>query len=212
MTANVSVSVATREGVLRVPSAALRFRPPETGRDSRAGGGSRMAGTTAANAASGGGGNGDVRGAGGERRNADPRGGGRRRTEGGAGSPAMAGRGRGGARSEGARRPGGAGARDAGARPGAAPDVDRAMTLTAADAIGAMKPGRVYVLRAGKPVPVAVMTGLTDGVNVEVAGDGLGPGDLVVVGSETTTRGPQLTPPPGMGGMMGGPRGGGGRR
>jgi HlyD family secretion protein len=78
------------------------------------------------------------------------------------------------------------------------------------------KPGTVYVLRAGKPGPVQVVTGLSDGTSIEVVSGDLEPGDEVLTGVEVTTRNQAMTPPPGMGGpMMGGPRGmggGGGRR
>ena len=109
---------------------------------------------------------------------------------------------RGGAPPEGAVR--GAGNR------AALVDVDAAMTATANDAVNAMKPGRVYVLRDGKPVMVRVMTGVTDGVTTEVMGEDLHAGDLVIIGTEQTTRSAAMTPPPGMGGPMGGGRPGGG--
>jgi HlyD family secretion protein len=218
MTANVSVSVATRESVLKVPSAALRFRPPDTGpggpggmRGGPGGGGggaragipgmgapTAMAGAREGAAARGGAGP----------RAGGPGGPGMR---GGAGGPGM----RGGPGGPGMRGgPGGGGGRAGaeGAVAGTPPDVDRAMTLTAADAVGVMKPGRVYVLRAGKPVQVSVMTGLTDGVTVEVRADSLLDGDQVIVGTEGGPRAAQMTPPPGMGGPMFGGRGGGGRR
>ncbi len=70
------------------------------------------------------------------------------------------------------------------------------------------------MLRGGRPVGVAVTTGLTDGAYVEVVGGDLEPGDLVITGLELAARGTAMTPPPGMGGpMMGrGGMGGGGRR
>ncbi len=71
------------------------------------------------------------------------------------------------------------------------------------------KPGAVYVLRDGKPVRVAVVTGLTDGTSVELLSGDLRPGDLVVTGVEVAASGPAMQPPPGMGGRFGGP---GGRR
>jgi hypothetical protein len=74
-----------------------------------------------------------------------------------------------------------------------------------------MKPGAVYVLRAGHPERVSVMMGISDGAYTEVSSDQLKAGDPVIVGLETTTaRGAALTPPPGMGGPFGGGRPGGG--
>ena len=78
------------------------------------------------------------------------------------------------------------------------------------------KPGTVYVLRDGKPVAVQVMIGISDGGFTEVIGGELKPGDVVIVGSETSgnaragAANTQL--PPGMGGGFGGGggRGGGG--
>jgi len=71
------------------------------------------------------------------------------------------------------------------------------------------KPGNVYLLRAGAPVKVAVMTGLSDGAYTEVQSDLLKEGDAVIVGLEMNGKGPATTQlPPG----MGSPFGGGGRR
>ena len=67
----------------------------------------------------------------------------------------------------------------------------------------------------GKPVPIDLVEGLTDGAYTEVRSGELHPGDLVLVGLEVPTRGANLQPPPGMGGPgfgSGGGRGGGGRR
>ncbi|HKQ58505.1 MAG TPA: efflux RND transporter periplasmic adaptor subunit, partial [Candidatus Eisenbacteria bacterium] len=59
----------------------------------------------------------------------------------------------------------------------------------------------VYVLEAGKPKRVMVLTGITDGSYTEVRTDKLTPGDKLIVGSETTAaRNTGLQPPPGMGG------------
>ena len=77
-----------------------------------------------------------------------------------------------------------------------------------------LKPGTVYVLRAGKPARVPVMTGLGDGAAFEIESDGLKPGDAVIVGLEqpVTAQNRNLQPPPGMGGpTFRGPGGGGGR-
>jgi len=73
-----------------------------------------------------------------------------------------------------------------------------------------MKPGVVYLLRNGRPMRVPLLTGISDGAHVEVQSDQLAPGDLVVVGIESSTRGQNLQLPPGMGGSPFGGRGGGG--
>jgi HlyD family secretion protein len=233
MTANVAVMVASRDSVLKVPNMALRFRPAE-GAGARGGGagGGRMAGgagamgsgTAAAStresmggsagAAAGtgrggargvtgrpGGGGAAWTGRGGPSAGGAP-GGGAWTGRGGAGDPAGGGRGawagRGGAGMRGgaASDPGG----------GTMPDLDRAMVESANEAIGVLKPGRVYVLRDGKPTPIMVMTGLTDGVATEIHSGDLKPGDQVITALEQSTRGPQLQPPPGMGGRPGGRR------
>ena len=89
------------------------------------------------------------------------------------------------------------------------------MERSPADSAQAYKPGTVYVLREGKPQPVRVRTGISDGTTVEVVSDQIKPGDLVITGQEiAAATGPALTPPPGMGGPVfrgpGGARGGGG--
>jgi hypothetical protein len=75
-----------------------------------------------------------------------------------------------------------------------------------------LKPGAVYVLSGGKPERVPVMTGLGDGASFEIEGDGVKPGDAVIVGLEVPVAKNQgLTPPPGMGGpTFRGPGGRGG--
>ena len=228
MTANVVVLVARHDDVLRIPAAALRFRPSETGRG-KAGGG-RPPGTQAASgtreAVAMAGAPGAVRGgeAGGAPDST------RARTK-DAARPA-------GAAGEERRvmRPGAAGGEAAAMPPGAGGgetrERQRAMRGestqgggmrpgTGASAGGHAdgdlpppRPGTVYVLRGGRPVGVAVTTGLTDGAYVEVVGGDLEPGDLVITGLELAARGTAMTPPPGMGGpMMGrGGMGGGGRR
>jgi len=110
----------------------------------------------------------------------------------------------------GARGASGVGA-DPNAKPGAPLDLDRAMAESANESIGTMKPGKVYLLRDGKPVAVMVMTGLTDGIATEIRSENLQPGDQVITALEQTSRGPALTPPPGMGGPMGPRPGGRGR-
>ena len=74
-------------------------------------------------------------------------------------------------------------------------------------------PARLWVLRDGKLVAVRVRTGLDDGTLVEVAGDDLHVGDLVVVNAvRPVHRRPPATNnnrPPGTNHQ---PRGGGGFR
>jgi len=71
-----------------------------------------------------------------------------------------------------------------------------------------LKPGTVYVLRGGAPVRVSLMAGMSDGAYTEVQTDELKPGDAVIVGLEASKTASNLSPPPGMGGPLGGPGGG----
>jgi HlyD family secretion protein len=200
MTANVTVLVARHDDALKIPAAALRFRPAETGKGGRSGG--------------------LRQGMGAGRTAAAP----------GAGASAMAGTERpgAGATREGGVVPGGAregGMREGGMRErrlregqglqGGPQGVRAGRTQLRGGPTGAPggdlpapKPGTVYVLRDGKPVRVQVATGLTDGTSVEVLSGELQSGDVVVTGLEVAMRGGQsMTPPPGMGGpMMGGGR------
>jgi len=158
MTANVSIVIAERQNVIKVPNAALRFRPPEaviaetktnavvpgptaaTGGRPRGGGGE-----------GGGGGRGAFREGGG-----GPGAGGPRRSEGGAG-------------------------RESGSQ-GARPRPERQLTRT------------VYVLpgnpgpkgeQKGKPMPVQVKVGISDGIYTEVT-EGLSEGQQVITGIIST--------------------------
>ncbi|WP_337186657.1 efflux RND transporter periplasmic adaptor subunit [Phenylobacterium sp.] len=45
-----------------------------------------------------------------------------------------------------------------------------------------LRPGSLYVLRDGRPTPVVVRAGATDGSSTEIVADGLKPGDQVIVG------------------------------
>jgi HlyD family secretion protein len=211
MTANVSVLVSKRDAVLKAPSAALRFHPPMEGRG-RMAGGAGAGGAAAAMRPAGVGSPEGARGAGGEsvasREGGAPGAGAQRRARGGARGPGGM---RGGPPGTGAAGTGaaGTGAAGAGARGGDAASGD---AITASVDTPQLKPGVVFVLRDGRPVRVPVMTGVSDGAFVEVEGEGLGPGDRVIVGLEVTAQNRGLTPPPGMGGpQFGGPRGGGGR-
>ena len=205
MTANVTVLVEKRTGVLKVANAALRFRPEGAG--GRGGPGSRGGAP---------GGGGGAPGAGVRRGFAMlmeklvPSAFAQGRPEGGApDSSRHRMRGQGGAGMRGSWS--GGGTRSApgamGTSPGeAAPTGTRTSPL---------KRGAVWVLKSGKPSRVAVMTGISDGSMTEIVTDELKEGDLVIVGMEVaaTNRGTNLQPPPGMGGpQFRGPGGGGGRR
>ncbi|QNM96032.1 efflux RND transporter periplasmic adaptor subunit [Chitinimonas koreensis] len=50
------------------------------------------------------------------------------------------------------------------------------------------RPGRVWVLREGKPAMVPVRTGLSDGRNTAVSSDQLEPGDQVIVGEKIDAK------------------------
>jgi hypothetical protein len=115
-------------------------------------------------------------------------------------------------------RPGGAGG--AGSRWGAgsrAAGTGRRGERVAAGAGGAesdastYRPGVIYVLRGGKPEPVRVLAGLSDGTTVEIVSRDLQPGDLVITGQDLPVAGNAgLQPPPGLGGPQFRVRGGGG--
>jgi len=270
MTANVTVLVASKDDVMKVPAAALRFHPPMESAGRRGGTGAALAmngprqgagpgggamamGSGDASAAPRAGGEGGgPRGAGGWGR--DPagrdstgarhgggmgRGGWKRGAGGGAPGEASApdpasgaaadpagdmrarAGGAGHARGEHGGDGGGRGAggwramRGAGADSSAAP-VHAAPATGVEEVSGTelpqLKPGAVYVLSGGKPERVPVMTGLGDGASFEIEGDGVKPGDAVIVGLEVPVAKNQgLTPPPGMGGpTFRGPGGRGG--
>ena len=215
MTANVSVLVARSDDALKVPNAALRFRPAAEGR--------ARGGLARAEVSPGGRG---PRAGGGEAR-------GGLRQEGSRDGPGLASREAAGPR--GGERGWRAGAGGSGEAPGSrrwmaqgrdGPGRERAGMRAGGSPADSgagieqrLKPGSVYVLRDGKPVAVDLEEGLTDGAYTEVRSGELHPGDLVVVGLEVTASGANLQPPPGMGGPSFGPgggrgggRGGGGRR
>jgi HlyD family secretion protein len=225
MTANVSVQVARRDEVLRIPAAALRFHPPmPAGKGGRGGARGDAGGARADVAPSGGGRRGQGSAMGGS-------GGGGAGFGGGAPDSARAARwrNRGGATGAmGGGAPGGAMADASGGGPGAggsqpgrgvrglrqgSQNEGEEVIPASIDEADAAKPGNVYVLRGGKPEKVAVVTGLTDGTFVEVRSGEIKEGDLVVIGVEQTANrnASQLAPPPGLGGPGGfGGRGGGG--
>ncbi len=187
MTANVTVRIERRDDVMRIPNAALRFRPPApAGGPGGAGNGAR--GPNGAVAMAGGGGQGGQGGR--SEARAATRGEGR-------GAPSAPG-------AQGTQSPGGRngkGASGAGARGPAS-----------ADGPPGTRPTAIYVLRDGRPERIMVLTGITDGSFTEVMGDALKPGDMLIVGTELAARGPNLQPPPGMGGPQFRGPGAGGRR
>ena len=204
MTANVVVQVESKHGVLKVPNAALRFRP---------------AGGTGGRAGQGGG---APAGMGGMRRTivslldrlappayaqAPPAGERRsgRRTQS-----------QGSARGPDAKAPGSGDTRSASPDSAARGGSGWSKGLSGGRSFSGhgngggppgYKPGQVYVLRNGKPSSIPLMTGITDGSMTEVMSKDLQEGDVVVIGVETPVGGPtNLQPPPGMGGpQMRGP-------
>jgi len=196
MTANVSVLVARRDDVLKVPTAALRFRPPMT--DARRGGAmaaadaERGAAASAARPSTAGAARTGPPGSGartGSRSRADSRAG----TGGGPGSDATA--------------------RNAPNARGAGDTHDAAVSAMAEAGQEAprLRPGVVYLLNNGKPERVEVMTGISDGAWIEVEADQLNAGDDVIVSLDVALRG-NMQAPPGMGGGGFGGGGRGGRR
>ena len=169
MTATVSIILAERHDVMKVPNSAFRFRPPEViatetnlltraSEGSRAGGGGAPGGGREGGGAPGGGG--------------------------GSGAP----RGEGGSRGQGGFGGQGGSGRGPGAGAGAAPRPRPERT----------GPRNVYVVTGGtarKPVltPVKVRAGISDGVNTEVL-EGLKEGDQVVTGLIATSSNPATRP------------------
>jgi HlyD family secretion protein len=175
MTASISVVIAEKDGAIKVPNAALRFRPPEaiaaeTNAIARAlADGSRPSGGDGAGQGAGrpgGGGGGGGKGFG-------PGGGG---GDGGPGSGRQGGKGfagGGGDRGPGGRQGGGGPPGSAGSGP-PRPRPERA------------GPRTVYILAVAEGKrpelkPVKIQTGITDGVSTEVV-DGLKEGEQVVTG------------------------------
>jgi HlyD family secretion protein len=193
MTASISVVIAEKDGAIKVPNAALRFRPPEaiaaeTNAIARAlADGSRPGGGDGAGQGGGrpgGGGGGGGKGFG-------PGGGGGGGGDGGPGSGRQGGKGfagGGGDRGFGGGRPGGGGGPPG--SPGSGPPRPRPERAG---------PRTVYILAMAegkKPElkPVKIQTGITDGVSTEVV-DGLKEGDQVVTGlltmQSSASGGPQ---------------------
>lgn len=183
MTANVTIRIEKKDDVLRVPNAALRFRPADEKDVAGRGTAARTSGATAGR---------------GDRRDGAEAAGvlaanGRRARRAAAGDSLASGAGTGGRQGRG----GGAGDSLAGAGGERGP---RAMAT-------------VYVVGAdGRLVPVRVATGLTDGAYTEIRSRDLVAGQAVVVGA-VPKRGQaaqQMSAPAGLGG--GPARGGGGGR
>jgi HlyD family secretion protein len=103
---------------------------------------------------------------------------------------------------------GGRGQAQAGTREGAAaPRVRLSEPAEPGTATTGLKPGAVYVLKAGKPDRVSVMTGITDGAFTQIVTDRLSAGDAVIVGLDQSVNPRQTTQAaPGMGGGRGGRR------
>lgn len=162
MTANVSIEVARRDDVLRVPSGALGFRPPEkSGKKGKAvAAGVAVAGPT-----------GSARGAAPASSAGDSTRG-SRRGAGGPGGP-------------------GSGAVDRGAAPGrSASGVAGGANGTSGAAGGRAAGPTVYLKGDGvDPRPVRVRSGITDGYFTEVLSPELREGDEVIVGLASSARG-----------------------
>ena len=193
MTANVSIEVANVRNVLRVPNAALRFRPMDTGGADRRG---ATAAPRTALPSDGGTGPAERAKTEGEGGHDDRRGGGR--SNGGQGKPG------GHERREHAGDGAHGEARGGGFRR-AAEALDAATNAPAA--VG--RPQAIYVLdAAGNPRRVPVRTGISDGRFTQIISGELSPGDLVIIGQATArVESTQLPPGTGGGGRMGGPGG-----
>ncbi len=156
MTANVSIIIAERQNALRIPNAALRFRPPDVvAGDSKTNAAPRMMAQGGGQEAGGTRGPGSRQGGGG----------------GGGGGPGFggAGGGRGG-------MPGGMGAMGAGG--GAKPRPERQVSRTIY--VLPAKTGNGELAEV-KPKPVQIKVGISDGVMTEVL-EGLDEGAEVVTG------------------------------
>jgi HlyD family secretion protein len=154
MTANVSVIIAERNDVLKIPNAALRFRPPEAMAGGATNGAARVTGQPQRGPGEGGGG-------------------GFRQGPGGGGGPGTGG-GPGGGNGPGGG-PRGPGSGEGGARPRQHPERQTARTVYVLEKSSDPK-------ELPKLKPVQVKVGITDGVSTEVL-DGLEEGMEVVTGA-----------------------------
>lgn len=188
MTATASIITARRNDTLKIPNAALRFRPPET-----------VAAATSTN----------TQGAG-----SSPRNGGDRMMAGGGGGGS--GRGRGGDGGDGWRERmqnmspeerAAMRARFAGANAARRPSTEASPVRTVYIMEDPNATAKNPVLK-----PVQVKVGISDGKDTEIT-EGLKEGDVVVIGVNTPTMAvnPNTQRPPG-GSPFGGPFGGGGFR
>jgi HlyD family secretion protein len=176
MTANVAIQTQSRDSVLKVPSAALRFNPmaflpadPKSAKGDK--------GEKADKADKGGDAKSGERG--GQGRGANAAGGGRPGGQGGAQGFPGAGR--------------------MGAMAGAPASLPVKGMVTRRD-------DRIWVLENGKPKSIAVRVGITDGQFTEISGEGLQEGMQVLVGVEETKRASGPAPLTGGMGPGGGPR------
>jgi HlyD family secretion protein len=209
MTANLTITIDERNNVLKVPNAALRFRPADAGTQRSSGGSGASAG-------------GQGQGQGQGRRNGGQQG----NAAGGNGGANAAGGNR-GANAGGANgAANGSGANGAGASAGANGGADAGANAAAnggnadsgfAPATAPVLPGQtriVWVLgQDGKAQARRIKVGLSDGASTEVVEGNLNEGDLVIVGQTVNGSGSSSstqTRPPGFGNA---PRvgGGGGR-
>jgi HlyD family secretion protein len=196
MTANVTIVSASREDALKIPNAALRFKPKDERRAGANGGGAMTvgAGMTGRGAMTG-------------RAGAD------------SSAAGMSGRGRGGSTGGwGARGTHGRGGRQGGSADSSSAGGRPAFTQRPG------RPATIYVLAdsSGKKAltPVRVRVGITDGTMTELLPGSLDEGAMVVIGQEeepgkkqatTNPFAPQGGPGGPRGGGTGGGRGGGGR-
>jgi HlyD family secretion protein len=179
MTANVSIIIAVKENAMKIPNAALRFRPPEAAlAEMKTNAVAQTLAEKARTPGGGGGGGGSGAGGGGGFRQGGPGGG----PGGGMGGPGGPGGPGGGRRGE----------RGAGGEPGAGPkprperQINRTVYILAGNT---SKNGQ-----ENKPKPVQIKTGISDGISTEVL-DGLNEGDQVVTGIITTAETPGGTRP-----------------
>jgi HlyD family secretion protein len=188
MTANIAIEVATVPGVLRVPNAALRFKPDTPSPAKSAGAGANGAAGAGTVGTSGGGGAG---GGSADQRAAGSAGGsgGTGNAPSGGGAPSGAG-GPGGA-GGGGRRGGGGGAGGAGGMGGAG-----------GHGAGRRSSQTVYILTETNTLkPVTIRTGISDGHYTQVVSGDLQPGQKIITGLATVkVETPAGTGrPPGMG-------------
>jgi len=199
MTANVTIITAARQNVLRVPNAALRYRPKTAAREA----GTRRGAEADSSARSG-------RGSQGARPDSASAGDARWARRGAGADSLRAGRGfrHGGADSTAWRRAGGAGGWSGGAN---GYGSGGGASGGSGGSRSGMRMSTVYVLAPGAktPEPVRIHTGITDGTLTEVVGGSLDEGAQVVIGEIDTgaKRSPAATNPLG-GAAPGGGRGG----